>query len=710
MKKQEDPVTFKTRARILNQLGEQLIKSEDIALLELIKNAYDADAKTCHVIMENISDKDKARIIISDDGCGMDAEQIRRTWLELGTNYKESLAANEETKRTPKFHRMRLGEKGIGRFGVHRLGNKIDMYSKTEKSKLEAHLAIDWRKADEVEMIEQVPVSLTEGEPVYFKGEKKGTYIVISDLKGTWDRGKVREVARTIAALNSPFEDKTDFSVDLNLEGSDEERAWLKGVIRFKDIKGWSLYHFDVTMSRNRIISFKYDFKPWKTLDLLRPRHVEWKKNSDLSRMVEDPNGRNIKDIDITAIGNVRFRGVIFDLDPKILSIGVADKRGLKDYLMGNGGVRVYRDNMRVLNYGERGDDWLDLNFRRVNEPGSKISLNVICAAVSLSRESSDALVEKANREGFLKNEAFDRLRAAVLCALERVESERNIDKDTIRMAYGRKAEHMPLRASMADLRADVEKYVKDKAAQKKMRHCIDRVEQDYEEFANAFMKSAGIGMNLIMVIHQMEKIIKNVRTLLSKRNANTNLLTDQIETLSRLIEGYSILVRDSERKPRDLSGIITQSLFNVESRFMTHKIKIDEAFKNRSSCSAVCTEGHVINALLNLFDNSIWWLGYAKIKKPKIRVDLIEVPQYPNSLTLVVSDNGPGFLHEPITDLIRPFITFKPNGMGIGLHLTNEIMKSLGGKLAFPSPSDVDVPKEYANGATIALVFPKEV
>ena len=574
--KSKTPAAFKTRARILNQLGEQLIKSEDIALLELVKNAYDADATFCHVTMENISDKDKARIIISDDGCGMDVERIRRSWLELGTNYKESLAAREETKRTPKFRRMRLGEKGIGRFGVHRLGNKIDMYSKTEKSKLEAHLAIDWRKADEVEMIEQVPVSLTEDEPVYFKGKKTGTYIVISDLKGTWERGKVREVARTIAALNSPFEDKTDFSVDLKLEGSEEEQAWLNGVIRFENIKDWSLYHFDVTMSGNRIISFKYDFKPWKSLDLLKARHVEWKRNSDLSRMVEDQNGRKIKDIDITSIGEVRFRGVIFDLDPKILSIGVSDKRGLKDYLIGNGGVRVYRDNMRVLNYGERGDDWLDLNFRRVNEPGSKISLNVICAAVSLSRESSGALVEKANREGFLKNEAFDRLRAAVLCALERVESERNIDKDTIRMAYGRKAEHMPLRASMADLRADVEKYVKDKAARKKMRHCIDRVEQDYEEFANAFMKSAGIGMNLIMVIHQMEKIIKNVRALLSKRNTNNEMLAAQIETLSRLIEGYSILVRDSERKPRDLSGIVTQSLFNVESRFIKHKIKID--------------------------------------------------------------------------------------------------------------------------------------
>ena len=114
--KSKTPAAFKTRARILNQLGEQLIKSEGIALLELIKNAYDADATFCHVTMENISDKNKARIIISDDGCGMDVERIRRTWLELGTNYKESLAANEETKRTPKFHRMRLGEKGICRF------------------------------------------------------------------------------------------------------------------------------------------------------------------------------------------------------------------------------------------------------------------------------------------------------------------------------------------------------------------------------------------------------------------------------------------------------------------------------------------------------------------------------------------------------------------------------------------------------------------
>ena len=708
MKKKEATATFKTRARILNQLGEQLIKSEDIALLELIKNAYDADAKFCHVIMENISDRDKARIIISDNGCGMDAECIRRTWLELGTNYKESLAANEETKRTPKFHRMRLGEKGIGRFGVHRLGNKIDMYSKTKKSKLEAHLAIDWRKADEVEMIEQVPVSLTEDEPAHFKGKKTGTYIVISDLKGTWERGMVRDVFRSISTLNSPFEEKGAFSAVLKLVGK-EEKKWLDGLLSFEKIRESSLYHFDVTMSGDRITSFKYDFKPWKVLDLLKSRRVEWKGNSDLAEMVEDPTGRKTKKIDISEIGVIRFRGVIFDLDPTILKLGVQDRRGFKDYLRDNGGVRVYRDNMRVLNYGERGDDWLNLNFRRVNRPGDRVSLNVIIAAVSLSRESSGALIEKANREGFIKNAAFEKLQKAVLCALERVETERNIDKMTIREAYGQKAEHMPLRASMADLRADVTKYVKDKVAQKRMQHCIDRVEHDYEEFADAFMTSAGAGLNLIMVIHQMEKIVKNIRSMLPKKRENDEALVRQVESLAGLIRGYSILVRESERKPRDLSGIVAQSLANDEFRFEAHGIQIEEAYKARGKSMAVCTEGHAINALLNLFDNSIWWLGYSKTKHPKIRVDLIETSQYPSAVTLVVSDNGPGFSHEPVADLVKPFITFKPNGMGIGLHLTNEIMKSLGGKLEFPMPADVEVPKEYANGATIALVFPKE-
>lgn len=710
--KKKVPVSFTTRARLLNQLGEQLIKSEDIALLELIKNAYDADATYCHVTMENLTEPKTARIIISDDGCGMDVDTIEHAWLEIGTSNKEDLAADVDTRRTPKFKRMRLGEKGIGRFGVHRLGRKIELISKMGKSKFEVHLSIDWTKADEVKLIEDVPVLLWKSEPEMFTGDKTGTYIVISDLRGTWDRGNVREIARTIATLNSPFAGNDEFSATLKLSGRGDEAKWLDGVVTFSTIKERSLYSFDITMSGNSVTSFTYDFKPWKVLNLLTPRHVSWGRNGDNARMVETIESadgkRYIKDIDVSAIGAIRFQGVIFDLDPRILKLGVQDKRGFKRYLQDNGGVRVYRDNMRVLNYGERGDDWLDLNFRRVNEPGNKISLNVIIAAVSLSRDDSSSLVEKANREGFIKNVAFDKLRSAVLYALGLVEAERNIDKDAIRAAYGQKAERTSVRASMADLRVDIGKYVKNASARKKMLHCIDRVEEDYEEFANSLIKSAGAGLNLAIVIHQMEKIIKNVQSALKKRKCN-DTIARQIESLSRLVEGYSILVKDSECASRDLSVIVEQSVFDVGFRLKAHKITIEEAYKKRGVCNAVCAEGHAVGALLNLFDNSIWWLGYSQTCKPKIFVDIVESSLYPHSMVLVVADNGPGFSHEPVQDLVKPFVTFKPNGMGIGLHLTDETMKAMGGRLEFPSPADLGVPKEYADGATIALVFPKE-
>lgn len=700
-------VGFTTNARLLNQLGEQLIKSEDIALLELIKNAYDADATFCHVTLENLSDPRRARITIRDDGCGMDTDIIKRAWLVLGTSYKHELAADTSTKRTPRFNRIRLGEKGIGRLGVHRLGNKIELFSRRRDSREEVHLQIDWRRADEVRLIEEVPVSLSSGEPKEFLGNETGTYMVISDLKGTWTRRMVREVARTISTLNSPFEDSNSFVADLQIIGTDEEKDWLKGIMSLEEVRERSLYSFDIVLQGNRITSFHYEFTPWRVMDKLSPRTVRWDETHTLARLLQQEKEQ--AEIDISDMGEVRFQGLVFDLDPSILKLGIQDKRGFKEYLQENGGIRIYRDNMRVLNYGEKGVDWLELNFRRLNQPGQKISNNVIIAAVELKRECSEVLVEKANREGFLQNDAFYRLQAAVLCALERVEEQRNVDKMRIREAYKIKAERVPLRSSMSELRKDIEEHVSDLAIRRRMQHCIDRVEADYEAFGEALMKSAGAGLNLTMVIHQMDKIIKNIRAALRKNNYDLQLIVAQVDLLSQLVEGYSILIRNSERKPRNLVPIIEQSVFNVAFRFSAHKIEVEKAYVGKGEAIAVCAEGHTVNAMLNLFDNSIWWLGYSKTVSPKIYIDVVENPRHPNFISIVVADNGPGFSHAPYEDLTQPFVTFKPNGMGIGLHLTKEIMKALGGRLTFPNPSEVGVPDQYAHGAVIALVFPKE-
>ena len=117
-----------------------------------------------------------------------------------------------------------------------------------------------------------------------------------------------------------------------------------------------------------------------------------------------------------------------------------------------------------------------------------------------------------------------------------------------------------------------------------------------------------------------------------------------------------------------------------------------------------MCAENHVLNALLNIFDNSIWWLGYSQTQPAKIFIDISA--EFKNYISIVIADNGPGFT-KPTDDIVKPFISDKPGGMGIGLHLTDEIMKALDGKLLFPSTDIFEIPEEFRKGAIVALAFP---
>src|SRR5439155_11430499 len=114
---------FRPRARMLLLLGDQLIRDAGLAVFELVKNAYDADATTCAVSMFSITDPENARIVVRDDGTGMDIKTITGVWLEPGTEFRAEQRA--EGRRSKKHHRLPLGEKGVGRFAAHKLGRDI---------------------------------------------------------------------------------------------------------------------------------------------------------------------------------------------------------------------------------------------------------------------------------------------------------------------------------------------------------------------------------------------------------------------------------------------------------------------------------------------------------------------------------------------------------------------------------------------------------
>ena len=684
------------------QLGDQLIKNESIALLELVKNAYDADARLVNVVMCNIDNPEIGAITIEDDGTGMDIDIIENVWMEPGSDHKEMIF--NKRRRTKKFNRLPLGEKGIGRFGAHKLGNNIELVTRME-NKPEVYLRIDWDVFKKAKYLKDVTIDIHERTPLVFTGSKTGTRITVKNLKTDWDRGMARDIYRSINSLCSPFSEPRSFRVKLDLC---KHASWLDGLLTWKDIKEFSLYNVKCTIYGDEIKEFRYEFKPWPTMTKLRPRTVteEDKYFQKIKTMIQ-LRDKKIVPLDLSkfAIGEINFEALIFDRTPKILSIGVQDKKGFKEYLNQNGGVRVYRDGVRVYDYGEPGNDWLELSLRRINIPTKRISNNIILGAVHLKRETSASLIEKTNREGFIENEAYNHFKAAILFALDKIQNFRNPDKEKIQTLYGATPKSEPVTASLADLRYIVEKKVKEPELKKEIVRYIDRIETDYQFINETLLKSAGAGLSLSIVIHEIEKIIKELLEVLKKTKATQRSLY-LAKHLSQLVEGYSFILRGSGIKAESLPELIDQALFNIEFRIDAHKIDVVRDYSKPLTSSRIkCARRFVINSILNIMDNSIWWMNYYGICGKKIYITISdEVKGY---TSIVIADNGKGF-SLPTEEIVKPFVSGKPSdmGMGIGLHIINEAMIAQKGLLVFPDWGDFSIPKEFKEGAIIALCF----
>ena len=278
---------FKMLARAINQLGEQLIKSESIALLELLKNAYDADATTCQITLINPELPECGEICIVDDGTGMDFNTLTSAFLEIGTDFKERLKKEDKTKRTPKFGRLRLGEKGIGRLGIHKLGRHIQVISRCAGSKTESVLDIDWDMIERSRYVENIPVSAEERTPEQFNDNETGTLIVIKKLRNIWSRRTLRDCKRMILSLNSPFETSDQFRAEFSVSPKTDESGvgWFKGLLEFKEIEQYKLFYFDITLEGEEITKFHYEFCPWKTM-----KGINGRTKNDLDKDLPFPN------------------------------------------------------------------------------------------------------------------------------------------------------------------------------------------------------------------------------------------------------------------------------------------------------------------------------------------------------------------------------------------------------------------------------------
>jgi len=686
----------------------------------LVKNSYDADARSVKIKLNNIKDKKNGIIEILDDGIGMDIDIINNAWLEPGSDNKAIQFKNRE--RTKKFKRLPIGEKGIGRFGVHKLGSKIELITR-KKDSTEVVVTIDWNKFSQNKYLKDAKFDVIERTPEYFKRSRTGTRIIISDLRTPWDRRMVRELYRSVFALNSPFNKQGKFNVDIELD----DPSLFEGLPSWEDIEGMSLFYFKCKINGSEINEFLYKFTPWSNLTEVTPREITHLDDFIINRSSitrKPPNkkeetinlGRNYSEEegDSKYIGEVGLEGFIFDREKTILELSkVQGKQLLKDYLDEQGGVRVYRGNLRINEYGEKGNDWLRLDSRRVNTPAKRLSNNIILATVDLDDEKCNALIEKTNREGFIENDAFIDLRDSVSYVLGLVETLREVDKESIRNKYNPTEQKEPVLSKIAILKSFITKKIKDNVIANSINDQLDNIEQDYLEIQEILLTSAGAGLTLSVGMHEVHKIIDAlVAAVLSEEIPDSVL--DLINHLDNLIKNYSDILKQSDSEEINLKTVIKGGFFNNSYRLADHKITILDNYKAFSGNSnAKCSKRLILGAITNIIDNSIYWLEkkYKKIKdidksySKKIFVDILQITD--ETIGIIIADNGPGF--DMPTDMVtKPFVTSKNDGMGLGLHIVKEIMKTMNGRIEFPEFGEFDLPEEFKRGAVVVLIIPQ--
>lgn len=702
---------FKPRARMLLQLGDQLIKNESVALVELVKNSYDADATCVEIIMTNIDNRAEGQILIKDNGWGMDLDTIVNCWLEPGSDSKSQIV--NACKRSPKG-RLPIGEKGIGRFGVHKLGSRIELITRKSNGK-EYVVNINWDDFSHSKYLDDVPVSVIELEqPNTFIGEQHGTLIRINGLNKSWTRGEVRSIKRTINSLSSPFASNDSFVANLVCIGHED---WLDDMVDWKDIKKYAMYHFKATLLDDAVSFFEYDFLPWDSMTKISPYSLKW-DSTLVDKKLNDVKLKYISELrfltcgdkefslrdDNNEIGEVEFEGYIFDRDAFVLKLGVADKQGFKEYLDANGGIRVYRDGLRVYDYGEVGNDWLNLDIRRVNQPGKKLSNNIILGAISLNRQTSRSLIEKTNREGFVENKAYSLFRNSILHVLNIVETLRFEDKSHIRELYGPTSKSEPVLNIIGDLKKFVDDKIKEKPIRNHINKYLLKIEADYKIVCDNLLKAAGAGLNMSVIVHEVEKIIAEVSLVLKKEKASDRAI-HLVEHLSSLIDGYAEIIRKSDKKAENVIKIIDNSLFNTEYRLRAHGVQVDRNYQEYKGTTKIrASRSLLIGAIMNVIDNAIYWLEKSKRSDKKIYIGLLEDDSYIN---IIFADNGVGFLL-PTDSITQPFVSAKQDGIGLGLHIASEVLLAQDGLIRFPEFNDLSIPVDYQNGAIIVFSLKK--
>ncbi|MBT9464272.1 sensor histidine kinase [Hydrogenophaga sp.] len=717
---------LRPRARIVRTIGDQLISGPEAALIELVKNAYDADSPSVSIKITPPGSLQEGRkpgeIIVADTGHGMSANDITTKWFEPATTDKVDRAISPSGRRL-------LGAKGVGRFATARLGSVLHLSSgHKEPGKLRevSTFKVNWQLFEESQYLDEVEIDIETHQGT--GSDADGVTLEITNLRDPWTRNQLESLIRELRRLASPNEARErGFKIYLDLRGFTSEAHGFDGQSlvsgAFAEAVGAAETGADPTEIRPLFLGNVFHYRVEGMFDeegAFEGKFINKRADDQTITLVMEAQAVGVGE---QPCGPFSMALNIYDREPDAIvelfrkmglsSIGRLDARKILDE---NIGVGIYRAGFRIRPYGDAESDWLELERKRVQNPSQKLGLNQVWGTVNIADESASGLVERSSREGLEHNGQFERLKRLVADVMARSESLRVDFREMVGLSRKQEGDTGGIR-SQASLQATTKAIAalppryRDKVqkALKQESSALRNSLEELEAYQHKLAAQSSLGLVVSQMLHDGRRYLgdintrakglsdgaprileetpfgKNFRETFAK---NAGSIHNSAGHLTRLFRALDPIASRKKGRPKSLDPMEV-----VERCISLFKDSLDLAGVNvirkvqDGAPKVTVYEADLMAALLNIIDNAIHWLGTSSSKPRELRVSMTYSKKW---VRIVLSNNGP--LIDPILakNLFKPGFTLKPEGSGLGLAIAREAMQASKGKVIYdPQPDE---------------------
>ena len=714
--------------RLIMAIGKDLIKDLPAAMVELVKNSYDADATYVKITYKKTNSG--LKIIVEDDGHGMSQETVIGAWMVPSTDYKLKM------KKSPKG-RIYQGRKGIGSYAVSLLGNKLELI--TIKDSIKTLASFDWSEFNSEKKLSEIPIMITTSKT----NEHSGTMLAITNEYGNniTDEIKESDVLKIEKELSKLLSNIDDFKIEVCYDNfyTDSKKNITKAISQLELDDAW---HYRLTGKVNSDFSYELYYYNFYT----KEEKLFKSSFADDKILIES----------MASCGDIYIDYRVYDKDPFGIEVIMnfingnqntkLSKTDIKNMLIDQSGISIYRNDFRIRPYGDKGFDWLNLDSKRVQNPSMSIGSEQINGRISIESEEVSGLKEKSARDGLYENVNYFVLQRIADLSLNLLQRERfnyrqkktkkkpnAIDKLFDFTHINEKMEKAVEKA-YKNIKKDPDKTeeqinILNQEISKEIKILEKEKEEEFLEVKETiaiYQKHTTLGNVISVVLHEGRKPLswytnklpqmnrklkkfegeKNISSLVYQDlSSDIEKLNNEAKQMSDFFKRLDPLASNKQKKKRkvNISEKISSVVGIFESTIEAQDIKIEYNMDKTIMLDII--EDDLYMALTNIIDNAVFWVQYSKFKDKLIKINL-----YGNAddINIEIYDNGPGIPTEDIVDNLlflpgfsRKNIVLEENGTGLGLSIAGEAIQRNQGVLEAVDSQD---------GALFRISFRKDL